>query len=378
MLFRILAFLILIVTAEAALICNTGLTASPDTALVRAKKDAEAKGYIFVSSHDDIVAKAKAEGKMRGLSSLDSRTLKPMTEAFKNRYPFIDTYVEEISGTDAGQRFLMEVKSGTAKDWDILRAVLDFYNDYVPYGKKFDLLGMAQHGILQIPIPMIDPEKRNIVALGSRIHVVAYNRTLIADDKVPGSWEDFLKPEFKGRKFVMDIRPQDIPALVATWGFEKAITFAKAIAAQEPVWGNGTTRMLAALAAGEYALFMGPSFTSVKRLQEKDQMGILRYKFVEPLPTRLTKPEGVLNIAKHPYSALLWVEFQASLEGQAIMDKYEPYGASLFSSGSVSEKESRGKKLSVLDWEHLHKYPQYQKMVAEASGFPRAEIGQKK
>lgn len=50
-------------------------TPSPD--LLKAKQQAEAKGYIFLTNHDEIVEKAKKEGKLRVLSSQQSVTIKP-------------------------------------------------------------------------------------------------------------------------------------------------------------------------------------------------------------------------------------------------------------------------------------------------------------
>ena len=37
--------------------------AEPSSALLNAKKEAEAKGFLFAASHDEIVSKAKQEGK---------------------------------------------------------------------------------------------------------------------------------------------------------------------------------------------------------------------------------------------------------------------------------------------------------------------------
>ena len=48
-----------------------------DATLVSAKKAAESKGYIFETSHDEIVAKAKKEGKLRVLVALDPRSIRP-------------------------------------------------------------------------------------------------------------------------------------------------------------------------------------------------------------------------------------------------------------------------------------------------------------
>jgi hypothetical protein len=42
-------------------------------ALLQAKKEAEAKGYIFFTTHDEIVAAAKKEGKLAARTELDPR-----------------------------------------------------------------------------------------------------------------------------------------------------------------------------------------------------------------------------------------------------------------------------------------------------------------
>ena len=143
------------------------------------------------------------------------------------------------------------MKSGTASGWDVNYLTTDFYDDYFPYQKKFDLLGMAQQSVLQIPVGMVDPVNRNILAYSTNTQVVTYNKKLISEDKVPNAWEDFLKPEFKGRKFVVDIRPQEVANLVPLWGLEKTLQFAKGLAAQNPIWIRGHSRTIAAVAVGE-------------------------------------------------------------------------------------------------------------------------------
>ncbi len=344
-----------------------------DAALLQAKKEAESKGLIFETSRNEIVAKAKKEGRLRALSSLDTETIKAMAAAFKAEYPFLEVYVEELTGTDSNQRFILEMKSGLAKNWDAPHIGTEHYNEYQPYLKKFDLLGMAKHGVLNIPIETIDPIRRNVLAVTSALQVVAYNKTRIAADKVPNTWEDFLRPEFKGRKFAADIRPTEIAALVPAWGLEKTLDFSRKIAAQQPVWVRGSTRTLTAIAAGEYPLFLGPNYHSARRVEEKDPLKNLNIKIVEPVPTRLSDTTAVFANAPHPHTALLWLEFLVSPKGQKIADDLEPYGATLFIAGSAQESVTRGKKLSLVDWDHFAKMPDYQAKVVEAYGFPKAD-----
>jgi iron(III) transport system substrate-binding protein len=363
-------FLALLVLGTARAI----FAASASPALLKAKQEAEAKGYAFMDSHEGIVAKAKAEGQLRALSGLDAAAIKQLAAGFKKKYPFIDAYVEEMEGTESYQRFILEMKSGRVTNWDACFIPIDFYNEYIPFQKKVDLLGMASRGVLAIHPQMVDPYHRNTITASTIIQVVAYNKNLLPPDKVPGRWEDLLKPEFKGKKFVADIRPHMVAALVPAWGLEKILDFSRKMAAQDPVWVRGGTRLLNAMIAGEYALMIAPNLNSVKRVQEKDKTGALAYKVVEPVPTRfVARADGILNTAQHPHAALLWLEFLVSAEGQKVMDEYGPYQASVLTSGSLIERETRGKQISLVDWNHAQKLNEYSAEMVKAYGFPKAE-----
>jgi len=352
---------------------STAFAQVAGTVLLKAKQEAERTGYIFPVSHDEIVARAQKEGKLRALSSLEPEAIKAMTEAFKRKYPFIEPSVEEIAGTEDFQRFILEIKTGRGTTWDAIHITQHFYNEYLPYLKKFDIRGMAEHKVLSIPPQIVDPVNRTVVAKVSNISVVAYNRQLLSEDKVPSSWEGFLKPELKGRKFVTDIRPLGIAGLVPAWGLEKTLDFARKIAAQEPIWVRGVSRGINSIATGEYALFMGVNFGAVKRAEAKDPTGRLTYKVVQPVPVRFASTDGILNSANNPYAALLWLEFQTSDEGQRIIDKYWPYGASVFVPGSAQERIVSGKKLSLMNWDLQTKMVERVNKVVEAYGFPKGE-----
>ncbi|TMA86519.1 MAG: hypothetical protein E6J74_31545 [Deltaproteobacteria bacterium] len=162
-------------------------------ALSKAQKEADAKGYIFVAAHEEIVSKAKQEGKVRVIVSTDGGLLKHLTAGFKKKYPFIDIRADELRGTDAYIRQLHEIKGGLVKGQDVNDLAYDYYDEYAPFQKKFDILGMAEQRVLQIPPQLVDAVNRNVVAIGSGIQVVAYNKKLIAAEKVPDTWEGFLK-----------------------------------------------------------------------------------------------------------------------------------------------------------------------------------------
>lgn len=124
----------LVLTLLFFLAAPLAFSASPTSALLKAKQEADAKGYVFLTSHDEIVALAKKEGKLRVNSGTEPATFKPLIDGFKQKYPFIvDIRIEEIQGADAYQRFILEIKSGQAQGWDTTHVPLDFASEYIPY-----------------------------------------------------------------------------------------------------------------------------------------------------------------------------------------------------------------------------------------------------
>jgi iron(III) transport system substrate-binding protein len=340
--------------------------------LSKAKAEAEAKGYIFETSRDAIVAKAKKEGKLVVFTSQEAGVIRAVADAFRKKYPFIDVKGSEIAGTDTYRRMLQEVSLGKTTAWDVNYVAFDYYKEYLPHQKKFDILGMAKHGVLQIPTEMVDPVNRNIVALQTNLQVLAYNKKLVPENKAPKTYDDFLNPEFKGRKFATDVRPKAFGALVPAWGLEKVLVYAKKLAAQEPIWVSGDSRSMPYLSGGEVPMNLGLNYKSYLRFKEKDVQDVLDVKILEPIPARLTEAEGISAKGQNPYAGLLWLEFQASPEAQAILDKLD-LGASHLIADTFHEKAMRGKKVSVLSWEHYPHMQKYEEEVVKAFGFPRAD-----
>ncbi len=365
--------LILFLTLGYCLIASLVIAASPISTLQKAKQEAEARGYVFLTSHDEIVSMAKKEGKMNAVISSKPETVRAFREGFKSEYPFLDVSVMDTTGTEANERRLMELKAGRDTDTDSQHVPTDFFVDYLPFMKKYDILGMSEQGVLRISSKFVDPVNRNVIAIATFTQIVAYNKKLISGDKIPDTWEGFLKPEFKGKKFLLDIRATDIAALVPAWGLGRTIDFARKLAAQEPIWIRGGVQMLASMAAGEYGLFLGANLHNIKMIMAKDPNGNLAYKFVEPVQVRIGTCNGISYNAKHPHAALLFWEYVTSPKGQKILDEYEPAAASIFSQYAYVTEATKGKKISLVGWDQYDKIGGYQEKIVEAYGFPKAQ-----
>jgi transcriptional regulator with XRE-family HTH domain len=102
----------------------------------------------------------------------------------------------------------------------------------------------------------------------------------------------------------------------------------------------------------------------------KDPTGALQFKMVEPVPVRLTQLELVLASAQHPYAAMLFIEHEASPEGQDVIDKQDFIG-SIFYPGSNMSKTIQGKKLCINGFADFHNSNKWMAMAVEAFGFPK-------
>jgi ABC-type Fe3+ transport system substrate-binding protein len=348
--------------------------AASSSLLLRAKQDAEARGFLFVADRAEIVGKAQKEGKLRIITSMEPESAKASVAAFKKRYPFIDLNVHARTGSESAQQLVLQVKSGAAaKEWDVVSTSSDHINDYIPHLWKVDLQGMAEQGVLQIPHQMVDSTQRNIVAFHSRFQVIAYNKNLVPPTQVPKVWEDLLKPEFKGRKLSLDIRPGGITTLIPVWGLDKTIEFARRLASQDPIWVRGDPRTITGMLAGEIPMMVAANFHDLKRAQKKDPLGVLQYAILEPVPFRLALAQSILATAQHPHAGLLWFDWLATVEAQKIADEHEPMASAVYVRGSAVEQELRGKKLSAVPWESYQNLQSWSAKIFEAYGFPKAD-----
>ena len=367
-----LALILLALALSQGLKSSTSQAASASPALIQVQKEAESKGYLFEPSREEILAKAKKEGALRALLGFDAPAIRALREGFRKKYPFINPQFEEHGSPEASQRYLLELQAGRGSDWDIAHVLTEGQAEFASHTEKIDLRAMAEQGVLQIPHKMINPESRNVIALSSTVDAAAYNKRLLPPDLVPKTWEDFLKPEHSGRKFLADIRPNSIAGLVPAMGLEWVEAYARKLAAQQPVWVRGHTRYLNAMAVGEYRLFFGVYYHGVMRQKKKGSQD-LEALVLEPASVRLTEVHGIVKGARRPYSAMLFFEYAAGEEGQRILWEVEPFKSSIHSPGSKTEELVRGKKTSVMDWEHIAKQHGYMQKIAAAYGFPREE-----
>jgi ABC-type Fe3+ transport system substrate-binding protein len=294
---------------------------------------AEANGLLFITSREELERLAAANGPLTGFVSSDLAT--ELGAAFSAATGLRVASMLDFSGTDAYTRWLLEASAGAVRNLDIMQQPPEVYRDFGQYLARYDIYGMAEVGILNIPLPMIDPDGRNVVAVGSQIGGIAWNPNLISRDVIPNDWESFCDTSYlNGQTWFLDLRPSNIAPLVAEWGEERVLAMVECLAAGEPVLTRGTTDALTRMAAGEVAVHVFMNYHSCVRSAEKAG-GAIMCGLIDPVPVRLSNALGVLGegISNNPYAALLFIEWMTSPEAQAILDE-DPLKSSIYAEGS--------------------------------------------
>ena len=155
--------------------------------------------------------------------------------------------------------------------------------------------------------------------VGTRLNVFvqAYNTKSVKKEELPKSWEDLLKPSWKGRLGI-EAEDQDwLAGIASELGEARAVKlFKDMVAINGMSVRKGHTLLTQLVASGEVPFALTVYNYKVEQLRQKgapiDWLAI---------GSAIARPNGVgvARQAPHPHAALLFYEFEISEEGQKIL-----------------------------------------------------------
>jgi ABC-type Fe3+ transport system substrate-binding protein len=351
-------------TTTLLIVLASAFTSSPAVAQTKEKGLAPTK--------DEILARAKQEGKLALVPGYDKGTIAALAAAFTKKYPFIEVSWELVTGIAGGQRQLFEMTAGRS-NIDVFSPSTAHWSEYFKQNllKRYDYRAMAKSGQLKIPVEMLDGS--GVVAwLGTNTGVFAYNTQLVPQEKAPRAWDNCTEPQWKG-KLAVDTKPNTLAWLVPAWGDEKVFDFARKLKKNDPIWVRGQTGTLARMAAGEFAVDCGMYLHTARRYLMRDATAPIKFVIPNPVPVSFHEPEGIFVGAKHPHAGLLWMEFLASREAQEIVDNVDPGKASFLVEGTLASSLIKDVKVSLCAGGCRDQEDKTMERIAiEAWGLPKA------
>lgn len=277
----------------------------------------ELAGYRGADREAILVEGAKKEGKVLWYTSLTGGPNLEIPKAFEAKYPGVKVEVYRASSDDLLGRILAETqaKRNLVDTVETTFPVLKVMRDYkllVPY--------FSPH-LAQYPDEVKEKAGQGLVfwATDRESYVgLAYNTNAVASQSAPQSFEDLLKPEFKGRIgfATSDTGSRVIGALLAV----KGDSFLKKLKAQEVSLHAVSGRALLDLVVSGEVGVSPTVFLSHSRVSIGKGAPI---KWL-PMDVVPTNAGGVVISAHapHPHGALLLADFLLGPDGQRILGKF--------------------------------------------------------
>ena len=262
---------------------------------------------------------ARKEGKLVIYSSLIvNQMLRPLTEGFKKKYPFLDVKYwrgssgktfRKVTAEMRAKALVADVIEGSGITGRIIKAKI---------GQPFYSPELAAY-----PAKYQDP---NRVWATTRFRYIggAYNTKMVAKNDLPKTMEDLLDPKWKGKiawRAGTSSSGQliTITSLLLAWGDKKANAYLKEFAKQGPVPLHMSNRgVVDRVIEGEYAIAIGASaHHPIISARKGAPVGPV---LLNPVPA-LNGTISILKGVPHPHAAMLMVDFILSVEGQTLFQK---------------------------------------------------------
>jgi ABC-type Fe3+ transport system substrate-binding protein len=281
--------------------------------------------YAGPDRDQKLVEGAKKEGQVVIYSAMIvNQALRPLTEGFMKKYPFVKATYWRADSEYLTTKIAAEVRAN-----NVVADVLEGTG----VGEMVSEANLA----LPYRTPMLEayPQKyRDTDGLWAATRLsyysIAYNTRLVPADKVPRTYEDLLDPQWKG-KLAWRVGSASGAALFLTnlrlaWGEEKARAYFLALREQRIVnFGSGSARTLVdRVVAGEYPIAL--QIFAHHPLISKAKGAAVNSRLLAPVPTTaatMVIPKGL----RHPYAALLLVDYILSKEGQTKLLEAEYFPA---------------------------------------------------
>ncbi len=315
------------------------------------------------SSLDQLYEAAKREGQVITWGPEDPEPMKLMAEDFNKRFPGIQVKHFEITAGESVERIIAEAQVGKVS-LDMGMASL---GNAIPLMER-DLLAAYDDWSSLFGI-----SPQSVIAGGRLLfyyhlsHPLAINTQALGSLPVPESWEDILKPEYRGR-IIVEPRAKAFDALGAVWGEEKLRQYLTRLKEQRPTFIKGGTTVLQSLMAGEAPLAIGTYGYKVRNAVIEQGAPLTWGKF-SPMGTS-SFTVYILKGAAHPNAARLLAGWLATPEGQRSQEKHTGKSSLAPGAGSAlaDEYEKAGIKLIYETPENAAELQKFENLAAQLLG----------
>lgn len=247
-----------------------------------------------------LIAAAKKEGMVNLYTSINAEDVKRLTAAFEAKYGVkvnawrsrSENVVQRTLAEANAQRYVVDAIETNGPELEALARENVLTAFYSPFAKE-----LIQNAI---------PGHRLYFPTRFNVFVQAYNTNLIRKEDLPKTYEDLLKPQWKGKLGIEQSDADWMAELIHYWGEKRALDFFRGIGAQNLQQRKGHIVLANLVAAGDVPLALTIYSFEIDHLQRKQAP--IAMLMLDPV---IAKPNGVAiaKRAPHPNAALLFADF---------------------------------------------------------------------
>jgi iron(III) transport system substrate-binding protein len=270
---------------------------------------------LGASFHDgahaqDLRSKAEAEGKLMFYATFNAADLKTLLDAFKQAYPKIEAASYRSTDSALMERILTENRAGQNL-WDVV-VTTSFYGHNL---KKRGLLASYDSPERKFYRDGYKDPQATWTSTYTNYAAFGYNVRTVAKGSVPKTFNDLLKPEWKGH-IGLEGRPYEwFGTMVKAMGDEKGLAYMRELAKQVQL-RTGRTLLAQLVAAGEFKGALAAYSQTFEAL--KPSGAPVDWVYLNPVFANI-HPTGVAAKAPNPNAGRLFVDFMLSKRGQEVI-----------------------------------------------------------
>jgi len=260
--------------------------------------------------NSELVAQAKKEGGLVWYTTISIPEAKEFADAFEKQFPFVKVEIFRSGAGAVANRVASEYAAKTYK-FDIVQGISS--RGVLPAFKRKEIIGRYNSPEYKFVASDLKDKEGYWSAMNVNTLVLAYNTRMVKPVEAPKTYDDLLKPVWKGRKILNDTENFAwFDELLKYWGRDKGVAYFRRLAQQEQVFQRGSRSRIQLIIAGEFPLTIayGPHIQSyVTRGAPIDWVPLEPVVFVRDTVSVATRPP-------HPAAAKLFVDFLFSKESQ--------------------------------------------------------------
>lgn len=262
-----------------------------------------------------LIEGAKKEGEVVWYTTMTLDQSKQVADRFQKKYPFIKVDLFRTGGGPLLNKIFTEARGGRHA-WDVAVGRGEMVLPLI--GKKL-LASYRSPEAKMIESDLVDNEGY-WTGYYVNSYVLGYNTKLVRKADVPKTYEELLSPKWKGGKISVDTEAYGmLQGLIRVWGKEKAVSYFKRLAAQDPVLKRGNTERVQLTVAGEYELIIAYNQT-IQRMTSRGAP--IDWVALEPAVVQVN-PVMLAAKAPHPNAGRLLLDFLLSKEGGEMLRGFQ-------------------------------------------------------